>query len=480
MGAVEQGPTIPEDLNPGDVLSVVMYQDGPEPVNAFRLRRSSVPVAGAMERDAVAMVRLRHLPRTCRIVATPPAADLEYPVPVKAFIMTSPAAKPKGLRNHMNPLDTYNLILSSLHQAMLDDAHWPATSALIDDACDMSGNELVIAEGSGHDVRILFARYYQRGERRQDLERSYFELYHPWDERLPRLRRLPDGRLVHVTDLYTERELKTSPVYNDGLRHSGAQNGLNVRMDGPHGLRIVWALADSTTGGWQSGQLATVTRLIPHIRQFVQVRQTLAAAEAMGSSLTGLLDNGRIGVVHLDSGGRVIEANARAHRVLRQGDGLFDDGGLLRARLAANNARLQALVGRALPRRADESPRSGSMTVARSPGRPRLVVHVSPVPVRQMDFGARRVAALVLIVDPAGRPRVAARRLGEALGLTPAESRVAARLAEGRPVREIAASEGYQEGYVRWILKQIYRKHGLSGQVALVRLVLAADALPRG
>ena len=380
----------------------------------------------------------------------------------------------------MSQLDTYNRILSSLHQAMLDDVHWPATSALIDDACGMSGNELVIAEGSGDDVRILFARLYQHGERRQDLERSYFELYHPWDERLPRLRRLADGHLVHVTELYTERELKTSRVYNDGLRHSGAQNSLNVRMDGPHGLRIVWALADSTTGDWQSEQLATVQFLIPHIRQFVQVRQALVAAEAQGSSLAGLLDNGRVGVVHLDSGGRIMEANGRARRVLRQGDGLFDQGGLLRARLAANNVRLQALVARALPGFADGSPRSGSLTVVRSPGLPQLVVHVSPVSIRQMDFGARRVAAVVLVVDPAARPRVDPRRLAAALGLTPAESRVAARLAEGRSVREIAVSEGYQEGYVRWLLKQIYRKHGLSGQVALVRLVLAADALPRG
>ena len=379
----------------------------------------------------------------------------------------------------MSQLDTYNRILSSLHQAMLDDAHWPATSALIDDACGMSGNELVIAEGAGDDVRILFARFYQRGERRQDLERSYFEHYHPWDERLPRLRRLRDGRLVHVTDLYTERELKTSPVYNEGLRRSGAQNSLNVRLDGPHGMRIVWALADSTTGGWASGQLATVTRLIPHVRQFVQVRQALAAAEAQGSSLTALLDNSRVGVLNLDAAGRIIAVNGRARHVLRQGDGLFDDSGFLRARLAANNARLQALVGRALPGFADESPRSGSMTVVRSPGRARLAVHVSPVPVRQMDFGARRVAALVLVVDPAGRPRVPASRLATALGLTPAESRVAARLAEGRPVRDIAASQGYQEGYVRWLLKQIYRKHGLSGQVDLVRLALAADALPR-
>ena len=51
-------------------------------------------------------------------------------------------------------------------------------------------------------------------------------------------------------------------------------------------------------------------------------------------------------------------------------------------------------------------------------------------------------------------------------------------LAEGRSVREIALAAGYREGYVRWLLKQAYRKQGVSGQVALVRLVLAADALP--
>ena len=69
----------------------------------------------------------------------------------------------------MSQLDIFNRILSSMNQAMLDDAHWPAASALIDDACGMTGNELVIAQGSGDDARVLFARFYQRGERRQDL-----------------------------------------------------------------------------------------------------------------------------------------------------------------------------------------------------------------------------------------------------------------------------------------------------------------------
>ena len=65
------------------------------------------------------------------------------------------------------------------------------------------------------------------------------------------------------------------------------------------------------------------------------------------------------------------------------------------------------------------------------------------------------------------------------LGLTPSEARVAALLAEGVSVRDIAAATGYRETYVRSLLKGTYKKQGVSGQAALVRLVLAVDALPR-
>ena len=44
--------------------------------------------------------------------------------------------------------------------------------------------------------------------------------------------------------------------------------------------------------------------------------------------------------------------------------------------------------------------------------------------------------------------------------------------------REIAAATGWRENYVRWLIQQVYRKQGVSGQAALVRQVLAADALP--
>ena len=380
----------------------------------------------------------------------------------------------------MNPDDAFERCLAALYEAALDDAYWPAASALIEEAVGTGGSTLSVGEGFGDGVHLYFARFLERGHSREDVAREYFEVYHPHDEGLPRLRLRPHGQLVHVPDLYTEDELKTSPVYNEGLRRWGSHEGLDVRFDGPYGLRIIWAVANPVGGdGWQSARLRLLERLLPHVHRFVLIRQALAAADALGAGLTGLLDNDRIGVVQLDRGGRVLEANAPALEILRRGDGLLDRDGALDAWLPADRSRLRRLVGGALPGLWGEAPSGGSMTVQRRSGRSRLGLHVSPVGDGAADFGGRRVAALVLVVDPARRPRIDAARVATMLGLTPSEGRMSALLAEGLKVSEIAAATGWTENYVRWLIQQVYRKLGVSGQVALVRQVLAVDALPR-
>ncbi|MCY4056938.1 MAG: hypothetical protein OXG44_02945, partial [Gammaproteobacteria bacterium] len=192
----------------------------------------------------------------------------------------------------MNPDDAFERILASLHQATLDDAHWPTTSALIDEAAGASGSALLIGEGLDDDFRINFARLLRRGESREDVLREYFGLYFAHDAGVRRLRGLSAGKLVDMPDLYTEEERRTSPAYNEGWRLLGGRNGLNVHFDEPDGLRLVWAIGDPVDrGGWQSAQRQLIERLLPHVRQFVRMRQALAAAGASDAGLAGLLDN---------------------------------------------------------------------------------------------------------------------------------------------------------------------------------------------
>ena len=306
----------------------------------------------------------------------------------------------------MTRQDVYERIMASLYDAMLDDTHWPATSALIDEACGLTGNALLVAEGPPDDIRVLFVGLYYRGQRRLDLEREYLDVYHPINEAIPRQLQLPVGQLVPIPDLYTAEELKTSPTYNEALPRYKYQHGLNVLLDGPGGSRMTWSLADPVASdGWGSSEIAMVRRLMPHIRQFIRVRQALGRAEAGDTTVTALLDNPRIGVLHLDRRGQIIEVNDRARSILRLGDGLSDRDGVLGARNPDDQLRLEGLVAAALPVGGAIAV-SGSMLLGRSSGSPPFVVHVKPAVVPQPDYGARHVAALVLIVEPGSQHRI--------------------------------------------------------------------------
>ena len=184
--------------------------------------------------------------------------------------------------------------------------------------------------------------------------------------------------------------------------------------------------------------------------------------------MTALLDNPRIGVLHLDRRGRIMAANDRARSILGHGDGLSDPDGVLRARAPADQDGLERLVGNALPVSGGAAV-SGSMLLRRSPALPPFVVHVKPVKVPEPDYGAPHVAALVLVVGPGRRHRVDPRVVARTLGLTPTQSQVAVWLAEGRRVRDMARTTGHSEGTIYWHLKQIYQKQSISRQADLVQ-----------
>ena len=379
----------------------------------------------------------------------------------------------------MSHPDKFAGILSSLHGAALDDSLWPAASGRIDEACGLRGNTLVMARGHSQvDAEIFFARICHHGERNEDWERTYFDDYYPLDERVPRVTMLPDSRLVRVADLYTDQERKTSATYNKSLPLAGYQKGLNVRLDGPEGSSIYWALADSTRrGGWGGRQTKVIESLLPHLRHFLWIRHALGGAQALNTSLSRLLDNTRLGVILLDRRGRIIETNDRARSLLRGGHGLFDREGFLHARMPADDRCLEELMADALPTLGRQAT-GGSMTVLRWPFRSRQAVHVLPAGGVQQDFGIGRVAVLVAVVEPGSPVQLDAGLVASALCLTKTESQVALALAMGKTVSDVAKERGQKVSTTRFHVKKIHGKLGISRQTDLIRLVLSLSDVP--
>ncbi len=380
----------------------------------------------------------------------------------------------KGAR--MSQQDQYNRAVAALNAAAFDDARWPEAAARMDEACGANANIVVIGdEGAAGRIDISLARFCFRGRYSDYWERRYFErLYHS-DERIPRLRQLMDGQLVHVPSLYTADERKRSEAYREQAR-AEVENGLNMRLTLPDGGKITWQVGNPVDrDGWGSGQLRVVEALRPHLLHFAQVRRALAQADAFGRSMEAILEAQGVGVVQLDRRRRIVAASNAALAHLRNGHSLGDNkDGTLEAASKADDKALQGLLAGALAR-----PGAGGSMRLRNPYGPPLVLHVAPIAESDSDCEAGRTAALALVVDtelkaPDPGP------LARVLGLTAAEAEVAALLAGGLTPKQAGVGSGRVEGTIRWHLHNIFAKLGIERQAELVRLVQACGWLPGG
>ena len=202
-------------------------------------------------------------------------------------------------------------------------------------------------------------------------------------------------------------------------------------------------------------------------------RGWLTAARANGMRTASLLDTPRIGVLVLDRHGRIVGANDRAVAMLREvgGIGLAVQDGRLSALRPAEADRLAKLLDGACRGGA-----RGYMPIAR-PLKPPLVLYATPMKATAERPRQEQCAVRILLGEPFSAPRVNARLVSEALELTPAQGAVAAALAAGGTVASIATATHRTEAAVRWHIRELLSRLGLSRQADVVRVVLSTPGV---
>ena len=212
-----------------------------------------------------------------------------------------------------------------------------------------------------------------------------------------------------------------------------------------------------------------------------------------------LVDQGTVGLICLDRAGRILETNVRAREILREFGSRVpanarsperprhSAGPRARRRrlsdcLADHAVAIERLIQDALGE-TDAKRTGAAIVLGEWPDRNPLILHCRPVARSGSSAGAgaaagAAAAAVVVIVDPWIPHAVDAEVIRRTLRLTPAESRVAAALAEGMTVRRIARATGIRRNSVRWLLKQCFAKTNCRRQADLVRLVLSVSRLP--
>ena len=216
----------------------------------------------------------------------------------------------------------------------------------------------------------------------------------------------------------------------------------------------------------------------PHLKRAAKLHRRLIAT--VQQHVPGeFLDRFDVGLVLLDSRTRVVWANRAASRVLARGDGLKVIGSRLQIQSPRLQHRLRALLDQAGKTLAEKQRTADlSLVVPRlNGGRPYQMLIVSlvngDIPVVQ-----HQATLAVLFSDPESVHRPPELLLRELFGLTPTEARVAALLTGGQAIRDLSAQFRVSEESIRWHVKGIFAKTGVSSQAQLVRLVLTTFSLP--
>jgi DNA-binding CsgD family transcriptional regulator len=245
--------------------------------------------------------------------------------------------------------------------------------------------------------------------------------------------------------------------------------------------RSIWLVVQCGTMEAAS-TAACLSRLSAMLARVLPLYELLGDAERKRRVAEYVIEASGTGTLLVEANGHVLSANAVAHQLMTAEGPLLVRDGTLRARTVpatrqlleaiAEMARLQSTIadpGCYVPLALPDPDRAQPLTLIIRPGPP-----FGPV-----SAPLKRTAVIVLR-DPALPAMLSVADLERLFGLSPAEARLATRLADGEGLDEAAVALGVSRNTARSQLQSVFAKTGINRQGDLVRLLLSSAASQGG
>lgn len=280
--------------------------------------------------------------------------------------------------------------------------------------------------------------------------------------------RAPVGTFLRLSECLPQSVLHQDEWYTDFLLKGGVCDILAIKLYESRSHMAIIGLHEAV-GDVQAvpRDIDALNSLLPALTSAARLHIDLIDSGYRSAITGGSLEHPVAGVVFSDEGGRIVDTNQAAERILRAGDGLTVSNGRLRARRNFETAKLAELIASATAVNG-KSRSAGCLLVSRDGGKPSYVVRVAPV--RPGMAGFVLPMAMVLVSAP-DESRVSEGELSELYGLSPAESRLAVAVAFGKRLNELAGEFGVQITTLRTQLSSVLKKCEVGRQSDLVRLV---------
>ena len=277
-------------------------------------------------------------------------------------------------------------------------------------------------------------------------------------------------------DFIADREIDRHPFYQEFMACYDFRYTIGSQFPGNGGgFGIINVFRNRQQGHYGRPHVKLMEALLPHLTRACDWRATIAGYRSQ-RRLREALDQVPEAIFLLEPDARIVDTNCAAEQMLRVRDGLSATHSRLGASHRATRKRLADTIAAVAEHRGYPN----TLPIPRpSSGRP-LQALVIPMPRTEppMERVPPRTIPLVMLVvsDPDALPMPLPQRLAVLWGLTPAESRLAAGIANGESVQDYAGKHCLSENTVRRTLKRLLAKSECRRQSEMVRLLATAAA----
>jgi DNA-binding CsgD family transcriptional regulator len=380
--------------------------------------------------------------------------------------------------------DTFDELLGALYQSTLDATPWEGFMACLLHAMDAMVISLTLRPPKPGDTGLILNHlrpYTTRGgltfskaDPRDWPSAVYREQFFALDPFV----NLEPFTVHSLHELMPAAELRESEYYRQFLEPAGVLHILGVDAREPAGmearLRVSRGHDDAP---FTPADKRLLTRLSPHLGRALEISARLARSESERELYAGAVGQLAVGSIILDGRGRVLSTNQVAADLLARGDGIRLAGYELRFDDAQTGRQLQQVVAKVLDAHLRRAPAVvEALRVRRASGKPDLGLVVRPVPRSAWSEDQSSPTVAVFVSAPEVETPTSELLVRQLFEFTPAETRLALRLAGGLSLGEACEDLGISPHTGRAHLKTIFAKSGVTRQAELVRLILRGVA----
>lgn len=368
----------------------------------------------------------------------------------------------------LSPEQALNLV-ADFYSASMDQRFWPAALAKLKETL---GADLCAL--ACHDFNRDRGRLEQSVGVDVNLMNSYGDLYakgNPWLRRDDLFRE--PGTVLIGSEMVNEKDARASEFFQRWMVPQNLEHQLfGVLERNSMETQYLFVARSAQARPFGDAEKALLRRLLPYLQRGLRAGQVLRHSQNVRQIALDALDVMPMGVILVSYGGAVLATNRVARAVMAERQ-VFNVG---RSGLEVSRdgkiSRLRDLIAESLKVHGhNQAPGPFGFSVNRPSGQRPLSVLVTPVRVLERHSW-EDPAAVVFIGDPDHTGDIDEQRLRDLYGLTAAEARVAALLASGYRLDEIAEMLDVAYETTRKHLKRVLSKAQTDRQAELVRMIV--------